>query len=215
MMLIGDDLFLLCALDINLPLVAGMGLHDGGPKHNSHPAGNAEAKGGVCYPKDHIEGGSLMQRDVYILQKNREGSFSEARQSHFTTHAFRFAEVCCTATPPEGVYALSYRTGFQEWGEFSSSNIRINGGYELVRNAFNSNLLSVQSDCPHREKIQYGGDINADAPSGMLSMSIPALIIFILLRMFLHCRFTLALHFYDMSAFYRKVVFGKIHLTCQ
>eukprot|EP00956_Cyclotella_meneghiniana_P045401 scaffold366714_cov152-Cyclotella_meneghiniana.AAC.1 len=88
--------------DINLPLVAGMGLHDGGPNHKSHPAGNAEAKGGVCYPKDHIEGGSLMQRDVYILQKNREGSFSEARQSHFTTHAFRFAEVCCTATPPEG-----------------------------------------------------------------------------------------------------------------
>jgi alpha-L-rhamnosidase len=41
--------------------------------------------------------------------------------------------------------------------------------------------LGVQSDCPHREKIQYGGDINADSPS--------------------------ALHFYDMSAFYRKVVY--------
>jgi hypothetical protein len=122
-----------------------------------------------------------MQRDVYILPKDSSGSFKNARQSHFTTHAFRFAEVCCTAKPPEGVYALSYRTGFQEWGEFSSSNVRINGGYELVRNAFNSNLLGVQSDCPHREKIQYGGDINADAPS--------------------------ALHFYDMSAFYRKVVF--------
>jgi hypothetical protein len=167
--------------DINLPLVAGMGLHDGGPRHKSKPAGNAEAKGGACYPEDHIEAGSLMQRDVYILPKDSSGSFKNARQSHFTTHAFRFAEVCCTAKPPEGVYALSYRTGFQEWGEFSSSNVRINGGYELVRNAFNSNLLGVQSDCPHREKIQYGGDINADAPS--------------------------ALHFYDMSAFYRKVVF--------
>lgn len=160
-----------------------MGLHDGGPKHKSKPAGSAEAKGGACYPKDHIEAGSLMQRDVYILPKDSSGSFSDARQSHFTTHAFRFAEVCCTANPPEGVYALSYRTGFQEWGEFSSSNVRINGGYELAHNAFNSNLLSVQSDCPHREKIQYGGDINADAPS--------------------------ALHFYDMSAFYRKVVYGE------
>lgn len=36
------------------------------------------------------------------------------------------------------------------------------------------------SDCPHREKIQYGGDIIADSPA--------------------------ALHFYDMSAFYRKVI---------
>jgi hypothetical protein len=42
------------------------------------------------------------------------------------------------------------------------------------------NLLGVQSDCPHREKIQYGGDILADSPAAM--------------------------HFYDMSAFYRKVV---------
>ena len=42
------------------------------------------------------------------------------------------------------------------------------------------NLLGIQSDCPHREKIQYGGDIIADSPA--------------------------ALHLYDMSAFYRKVV---------
>ena len=42
------------------------------------------------------------------------------------------------------------------------------------------NLLGVQSDCPHREKIQYGGDLIADSPAAM--------------------------HIYDMSAFYRKVV---------
>jgi len=173
--------------DINIAVVAGMGLHDGGPKHRSKKAGDAEGKGGPCYPKDHIEAGSLLQRDVYILPRNSaggdqaiKGSFSEARQSHFTTHAFRFAEVCCTAEPPTGVHALMYRTAFKEWGDFSSSNIRINGGYELVKNAMNSNMLGVQSDCPHREKIQYGGDIIADSPA--------------------------SLHMYDMSAFYRKVI---------
>ncbi|KAL9179118.1 hypothetical protein ACHAXT_000160, partial [Thalassiosira profunda] len=174
--------------DVNLPVVAGMGLHDGGPKHKSKPAGGAEAKGGPCYPKDHIEAGSLLQRDVYILPRNAsgedddesKGSFAEARQSHFTTHAFRFVEICCTAQPPSGVTALAYRTAFNEWGRFGSSNVRLNGGYELVANALNSNLLGVQSDCPHREKIQYGGDIVADSPA--------------------------ALHLYDMSAFYRKVV---------
>lgn len=141
-----------------------MGLHDGGPRHKSKPAGSAQDKGGPCYPEDHFEPGSLLQRDVYILPRNSDGdssikgSFADARQSHFTTHSFRFAEICCTAEPPLGVHALVYRTAFKEWGDFSSSNVRINGGYELVKNAMNSNMLGVQSDCPHREKIQYGGD---------------------------------------------------------
>jgi hypothetical protein len=42
-----------------------------------------------------------------------------------------------------------------------------------------SNMLSVQSDCPHREKLPYGGDLVADSPA--------------------------ALHFFDMSTFYKKV----------
>ncbi|KAL7551332.1 hypothetical protein ACHAWF_014525, partial [Thalassiosira exigua] len=172
--------------DINLPLVAGMGLHDGGPWHRSKKPGDADSKGGPCYPKDHKEAGSLLQRDVYILPRNARGSqstvgsFADARQSHFTTHAFRFAEVCCTVEPPTGVVGLAHRTAMSERGDFSSSNVRLNGGYELVKNAMADNLLGVQSDCPHREKIQYGGDIIADSPA--------------------------ALHFYDMSAFYRKAV---------
>ena len=175
----GDNLEMTTG-DINLAVVAGMGLHDGGPKHKAKKAGDAEAKGGPCYPKDHIEAGSLLQRDVYILNQNSKGSFGNAQQSHFTTHAFRFAEICCTSHPPSGIYAMAYRTAFNEWGTFSSSNIRINGGYELVKNAMNSNMLGVQSDCPHREKIQYGGDILADSPA--------------------------SLHMYDMSSFYRKVI---------
>lgn len=123
-------------------------------------------------------------RDVYILPPSTDssdkGSFSRARQSYFTTHAFRFAEICCLAEPPSDVHALAYRTAFNEWGDFSSSNKRINGGYELTKNALNSNMLSVQSDCPHREKIQYGGDLIAVSPA--------------------------SLHLYDLSSFYRKVV---------
>jgi len=38
-------------------------------------------------------------------------------------------------------------------GNFDSSNVVVNGGYELVKNAMVSNMLSVQSDCPHREKL--------------------------------------------------------------
>ena len=170
--------------DINRVLVAGMGMHDGGPRHVSNPEGAQDNK--QCFPDDHDS--ILSQRDVFVFpNKHRLGSesaltdsFSQARQSHFTTHSFRFAEVCCSAEPPRNVHALLYRTAVTEWGTFDSSNININGGYELVKNAMASNMLSVQSDCPHREKLPYGGDLVADSPAAM--------------------------HMYDMSSFYKKTV---------
>eukprot|EP01082_Thalassiosira_pseudonana_P002965 g3371.t1 g3371 contig12:1941615-1945421(-) len=166
--------------DINRVLVAGLGLHDGGPRHKSKSATHTAHS--FCFPDDHEA--ILSQRDVYVIPKeSKKGKalYAEARQSHFTTHSFRYAEICCTAEPPKNAHALlMYRTAIPEWGTFDSSNVLINGGYELVKNAMNSNLLSVQSDCPHREKLPYGGDLVADSPA--------------------------ALHMYDMSAFYKKTV---------
>ncbi len=165
--------------DINRVLVAGLGLHDGGPRHKSKSATHTAHT--FCFPDDHEA--ILSQRDVYVIPKeSKKGKalYAEARQSHFTTHSFRYAEICCTAEPPKNAHALLYRTAIPEWGTFDSSNVLINGGYELVKNAMNSNLLSVQSDCPHREKLPYGGDLVADSPA--------------------------ALHMYDMSAFYKKTV---------
>ena len=163
--------------DINRVLVAGLGLHDGGPRHVSNPEGAQDYT--FCFPED--QDGTLSQRDVFVFPKGSSNvAYSRVRQSHFTTHGFRFAEVCCSAKPPKAVHALMYRTAFAEWGSFDSSNVLINGGYELVRNAMNSNMLSVQSDCPHREKLPYGGDLVADSPAAM--------------------------HMFDMSAFYKKSV---------
>ena len=165
--------------DINRVLVAGLGLHDGGPRHISNPKGYTDDV--TCFPSDHD--GVLSQRDAFLITKGKEQKSPRARsifrQSHFTTHAFRFAEVCCTMEPPN-VRALLYRTAVPEWGSFSSSNILLNGGYELVRNAMVSNLLSVQSDCPHRERLPYGGDLVANSPA--------------------------ALHLFDLSSFYKKSV---------
>ena len=165
--------------DINLILVAGMGLHDGGPRHISKgPNHNTQKAGGPCFPQDH--GMILTQRDVFVVPKQSSGSFADARQSMFTSHGFRFAEVCCTEEPPKNVHALAYRTAFPESGKFDSSNVLLNGAYELTRNALNSNMLGTQTDCPHREKLQYGGDLVADSPAAM--------------------------HFFDLSGFYTKII---------
>ena len=166
--------------DINRVLVAGLGLHNGEPRHVSNQKGYTDDV--TCFPPDHE--GVLSQRDVFIVGKEKQRISNKARelyrQPHFTTHAFRFAEMCCFAQPPVGVRALLYRTAVPEWASFSSSNVFLNGGYELVKNAMVSNLLSVQSDCPHREKLPYGGDLVANSPS--------------------------ALHMFDMSTFYQKSI---------
>jgi len=168
--------------DINRVLTAGLGLHDGGPRHMSEEEG--ATRHSYCFPDDHDN--ILSQRDVYVVSKsssaveNGAEAFARARQSHFTTHSFRFAEVCCSAEPPKNAHALLYRTAVPQWGTFDSSNVLINGGYELVKNSLASNMLSVQSDCPHREKLPYGGDLIANSPAAM--------------------------HMFDMSAFYKKTV---------
>jgi alpha-L-rhamnosidase len=57
---------------------------------------------------------------------------------------------------------------------------RMNRIFDMVQNTHASNMMSIQSDCPHRERFGYGGDALATAET--------------------------ALHLYDMSQFYRKRV---------
>ena len=44
---------------------------------------------------------------------------------------------------------------------FACSNDLFNRIQEMTRRTFLSNIFSVQSDCPHREKFGYGGDLVA------------------------------------------------------
>lgn len=158
--------------DVNLIISAGLGYNADSPEQ-------AKGMGGPCFPEDH--GQHLLQRDVFLASSgDQKDDFDRARQSLFTTHSFRYAEVCCVENPPVDVTALAYRTAVEEWGQFDSSNIVLNGAYEMTRNAFASNMLGTQSDCPHREKLQYGGDLVADSPA--------------------------ALHLFDVSAFYSKII---------
>jgi alpha-L-rhamnosidase len=136
---------------------------------------------GPCLPQDANYGSSLLQRDVYLMP--RDGKMKRKQppvQTRFTFHGMRLAEICCTKDPPRNVYAIQYRTKFPEWGNFDSSNTTLNAAYEIVKNSFDSNAMGIQSDCPHREKLQYGGDISANSVAAM--------------------------HYFDLSAFYDKII---------
>lgn len=118
------------------------------------------------------------QSETYILK----GGDEEVYTPRFTFHGFRYVEV--TGYPgrpgPEALEGLRLNTAVEEAGRFSCSNEMLNRIQEMTRWTLLSNMFSVQSDCPHREKFGYGGDIVASSEMGILN--------------------------YDMSNFYAKVV---------
>jgi len=118
------------------------------------------------------------QEDRYTLK----GTGTEVYAPRFTFHGFRYLEI--TGWP--GKPSLSDFEGLRMYaalipnGEFTCSNDMFNQLHEITLRTFLSNVFSVQSDCPAREKMGYGGDIVATAESFLYN--------------------------YDMGNFYRKTV---------
>jgi alpha-L-rhamnosidase len=118
------------------------------------------------------------QEDSYILKGEGEETWSP----RFTFHGFRYVEITGWPGRPglDNVEALRMNADLPRTGVFECSNRLLNQLDTVLDNTFLSNVFSVQSDCPAREKFGYGGDIVATA------------------RTFCW--------FYDMSNFYHKVL---------
>ncbi len=118
------------------------------------------------------------QEDAYIAR----GGGEEVYTPRFTFHGFRYVEITglSRALPLEAVSGLRLNSDVTGVGLFECSNERFNCIQRMCRNTFLANIFSVQSDCPHRERFGYGGDIVATSEALMLN--------------------------YDMSTFYAKAV---------
>lgn len=118
------------------------------------------------------------QADTYITK----GNGWEIYTPSFTFHAFRYIEI--TGYPgditADMILGLRLNSDVKEAGSFSCSNEMFNNIQTLCQWTFLSNLFSVQSDCPHRERFGYGGDIVGTHEAMMFN--------------------------YDMGAFYAKAV---------
>ncbi len=104
------------------------------------------------------------QSDTFIAKGGEE-----VYTPRFTFHGFRYAEITGLpkALPLASVTALRLNADVDEVGVFACSNPLLNQVQEMCRNTFLSNLFSVQSDCPHRERMGYGGDIVATSEAVM------------------------------------------------
>jgi alpha-L-rhamnosidase len=118
------------------------------------------------------------QSDTYVAKGDRRESYTP----RFTFHAFRYVEITGLPDRPslKDVTGLRLNTDVEPAGSFQCSNEQFNRIQEMCDWTFLSNLFSVQSDCPHRERFGYGGDIAATSEAFMMN--------------------------YDMATFYAKAV---------
>ncbi len=109
------------------------------------------------------------QTDSYTLK----GEGEEVYTPRFTFHGFRYVEVTGYPGRPgaDAIEGLLLHSDVEPDGEFACSNPMFNRLQEVVRWTQLSNMFSVQSDCPHREKLGYGGDIVAASEMGMLNFN--------------------------------------------
>lgn len=101
------------------------------------------------------------QVDAYIS----DGEDAQPWSPSFTWHGFRYLEISGLDTaPPLGAFTAHLtRTDVPVRGRFSSSNPLLNRIHETALWTFESNLVSVPSDCPIRERNGWTGDALATA----------------------------------------------------
>jgi alpha-L-rhamnosidase len=98
---------------------------------------------------------------AYTLRSNEE----EFWMPRFTYYGFRYVQAE-RAVPPnytnpenlpviENIQLLHTRNSSPEVGTFRCSNQLLNSVYELINWSIKSNLASVATDCPHREKLGW------------------------------------------------------------
>jgi alpha-L-rhamnosidase len=107
------------------------------------------------------------QADTYIAR----GGGAERYVPRFTFHGFRYVEVTglARALPLKAVTGVRLSADVAPAGAFACSNPQFNRIQQLCQRTFLANLFSVQSDCPHRERFGYGGDIVATSEALMLN----------------------------------------------
>jgi alpha-L-rhamnosidase len=108
-------------------------------------------KGGPGAPE------TAWQEDSYTLK----GEGIETWSPQFTFHGFRYVEITGWPGTPtlNDVEGLRMNADLEQNGSFSCSNEMFNQLHNTIQWTFLSNVFSVQSDCPAREKMGYGADL--------------------------------------------------------
>ena len=114
------------------------------------------------FKDDYAEYIHLFQTDVYTLS----GDGVETFVPPFTYHGFRYVLVEGITPEQATEDILTYEvisSGFDRRADFTSSDDTVNTLYKMGINADLSNFHYFPTDCPHREKNGWTGDISVSA----------------------------------------------------
>lgn len=109
---------------------------------------------------------TFKQRDEYVCA-GREG---ERFQNHFNYRAFRWVTVRGLDELPaaDDVTGRLARTAYRKAGDFECSDPLFNAIYQACQWTFQCLTLNGYTvDCPHRERLGYGGDAHATCETGL------------------------------------------------
>ncbi|MBQ1531916.1 MAG: family 78 glycoside hydrolase catalytic domain [Solobacterium sp.] len=108
--------------------------------------------------------GDGCDQKVTYISDGREAVY----EAKFSFHGFRYVRVTGTEhVDPADFTAVAMSTDKKETGTFKTSDERINRLYENTRWSQRSNMLSIPTDCPQREKAGWTGDIGIYAATSL------------------------------------------------
>ena len=99
------------------------------------------------------------------------GGGEEVLENRFNYHAFRYAKITgLTAAPQkEDVSGCLIRTGYESGSFFACSNPRLTAIHDMVAHTLQCLTLGgYMVDCPHYERLGYGGDGQASIESALM-----------------------------------------------
>ena len=125
-----------------------------------------------------LEHGEVLDRDgnyrnnikgLYKDQKTRYlcGGGVQTFVPHFTYQGFRYIRITgITKEQIRELTALVYATPMKKLGEFSTDHDLLNGLQTAIEHSTVSNMISIPTDCPQREKLGWTGDISIFTKTG-------------------------------------------------
>ena len=124
---------------------------------------------------------SSMGRPTYCLY-TLAGRGKETWSPRFFYCGYRWLQIECLA-PPEGgalpvldaVESRAVHSSSPPVGEFTTSNVLFNRIYALIRWAQRSNMASILTDCPHREKLGWLEQAHLNGPALRYNFDLSAL----------------------------------------
>lgn len=131
-----------------------------------------DSTGNLNYATTGVGATGVIQTEKYICK----GIGEELWEPRFTYHGYRYVEVDGLPEPPtkDLLTGIVVHSAVPKAGEFSCSNPQINKLHKLSYWSFISNLHSVPTDCPHREKAGWLGDAHAMAEATIFNFDMQA-----------------------------------------